>query len=90
MLSQSNTVFMLPVLRHALPTYDESWPEMIPFAEKLLDIIERSDHYISSWLAPFQEIVREEASYYFAGVKTAEETASLIKDRVDLFLQEKK
>jgi hypothetical protein len=35
-------------------------------------------------------IIREEASYFFSGQKTAEETAALIQDRATTYLEETK
>jgi ABC-type glycerol-3-phosphate transport system substrate-binding protein len=39
---------------------------------------------------PLMRIIREEASYFFNGQKTAEETAALIQDRATTYLEETK
>lgn len=36
-----------------------------------------------------KDIINEEAQYYFAGTRSAEETATIIQDRVQLYLDEK-
>jgi len=68
-----------------LPVYSLSDQEM----EKVYDLIENTDR-LFSYNEKLSEIIMEEAQAYFLGVKSAEEVASLIQNRVYIVVNEQK
>lgn len=85
-----DTPYALPVLRSA---YDRLFDQYAlepddPTLERLLDLISGADHYSDVFYHPIYGIIRDEADAYFAGMRSAEETAALIQNRVELYLAE--
>ena len=52
-----------------------------------MDLYERTDG-VASWNEEISSIIRTECEAFFAGQKTAEETARLIQDRAGLYVFE--
>ena len=86
--SQAALRFQLPVLRSALPKMADSYDVGAKYDAELLALIERADHFSASIYDPIQEILLDEAEYYFSGAKSLDEVMRLVQDRAELYLAE--
>lgn len=79
-------------IRYFAPEKDEEW-----VSETAAACVEECEKAINGlnglsitqfWSEPIMDIVLDDAAYYFAGTKTAEDCAKIIKSRIDLYLAE--
>lgn len=86
-------LYALPVRRDALPSLADTPAGVsadMQYDALLVELIEGADHYEAAQRTPIQQIIWDEAVYYFSGSKSIEEAAALMQNRAELYLAEQR